>query len=160
MSREERSKERGFGFEEDLRNTGTSKLTGIGAAVGLAVGAGIVGDFKVAVWRMCFWRYFAIGLLNRDIIIPFNVFAGAVDILTTLCGIESSIFVVFSAVVVVEVVFVVDVAFCVTVTADGRTVVEGIWAVLSRAAFAFAHFRSSRSFTSFSLFFSFCARIT
>ena len=74
---------------------------------------------------MCFWRYFAIGLLNRDIIIPFNVLAGAVDILTTLCGVESSIFVDFSA-VVVEVVFVVVVAFCVTVTADGSTVVDEI----------------------------------
>jgi len=126
MSREERSKERGFGLEEDFRNTGTSKLTGIGAAVGLAVGSGVVGDFKVAVWRMCFWRYFAIGLLNRDIIIPFNVLAGAVDIFTTLCGVESSIFVVFSAVVVVEVVFVVVVAFCVTVTSDGSTVVDEI----------------------------------
>ena len=75
---------------------------------------------------MCFWRYFAIGLLNRDIIIPFNVLAGAVDILTTLSGVESSILVVFSAVVVVEVVFVVVVAFCVTVTADGSTVVDEI----------------------------------
>jgi len=135
MSRAERSNERGFGFEEDLRNTGTSKLTlGICAFVGLGVGAGVVLDDK-AVWRMCFWRYFAIGLLNRDIIIPFNVFAGAVDIFTTLRGVVKSMFVVFSAVVVVDFIVVVAVvvevevdvvALSVTVVEDGSTVVEEI----------------------------------